>query len=124
MQMFHAPMAANEFASEPIEQFRMSRRVAAQAEVAGRGYQTLAKMMQPTPIHEDPRGERMLGDGPGQLEPPAPARKDALMRLQGREEPARNGRPGPAGVAALKDSGLEGHRQLLERHRPRRRGWG
>ena len=58
---------------EIVEQFRVRRRLAAPAEIAGRADEAVAEMMQPDAVDHHAGGERVVlaGDGAGQLQPAA-----------------------------------------------------
>ena len=60
MQGFETPAIGLKLAGQPIEQFRMSRPAAVVAEVAGRGDDSLAKMVLPDPVDHDPRRQRVV----------------------------------------------------------------
>ena len=85
----------------------MGGRIAAQAEVAGRGDQSSAEMPLPDAVDQHPRGQRIprVGDRSRQLEPAAP-----LL-----ERRSRSARRAAAGTAA--ESPGRAGRDYLERIR-------
>ncbi len=60
MHLLDAPAAGDEFAGQPIEQFRMRGRLAADAEIVTRRHQTAAEVMLPKSIDEYARRQRMI----------------------------------------------------------------
>src|SRR5205807_10384099 len=73
VQVFDRPAVFHESAGQVIEQFRMRRRLATQAEVARRPYYAGAEMMHPDPVYHHPRGQGIaaIADGLGKLQPAA-----------------------------------------------------
>ena len=69
----HRPAAADEVGGEPVEQFRMRRPPAADAEIVRRGDEAAAEVMLPDPVDHHSRREGMIGARQplGQFEPAA-----------------------------------------------------
>src|SRR6185436_14548940 len=63
VHLFDAPAPRDEFAREPVEQFRVCRRFGAGAELARRRNNAATEMMLPNPIHDYARGKRVVGAG-------------------------------------------------------------
>ena len=59
MQMFDAPTLLDEFAGQPIKQFRMRWPSTTRAEVRGRADQSAAEMMHPNTVDKNARDQRM-----------------------------------------------------------------
>ena len=55
-ELFAAPALAHELGGQPVEQFRMRRRLATSAEVVGCADQTGAEKLAPDLIHRDAAG--------------------------------------------------------------------
>ena len=92
------PAASHEFVGQPVEQFRMRRRLAELAEVVGRRHDAAAEVVLPQPIDEHPRRQRIVlgGDPVRQHRAPA-ARLRALIRLRpapASANPSTLGKPG------------------------------
>ena len=60
MNVLKAPIMCHQFARQPVEQLRVGRLLALEAEVAGRAHQTLAEMVLPEPIDDD-ASQQMAG---------------------------------------------------------------
>ena len=60
MHLLHAPAAGNELGRQPVEQFRMTGRLASQAEVVWRVDQTTTETLLPHAVDDDSRCERIV----------------------------------------------------------------
>ena len=117
------PATADEVGGEPVEQFRMRRGAAADAEVVGRGDEAAAEVMLPDPVDHHPRREWMArtGEPLGELEPAAP-RGGGRERgvAEHRDKSPRHLLARLIGLAATLDAGIGrsplGHR-VGHRHR-------
>src|SRR6266511_356892 len=63
MDALESPAAFNEFGSQPVEQFRMSRRHPGLAEIVRRRHETPAEMMLPEAIDDNACGQRVVAAG-------------------------------------------------------------
>ena len=83
----------------------MRRRIAAEAEVAGRADDPLPEVVHPDAVHEHPRRQRIVlrRDGSGELEPAAAVREGLAIRIEHLEELARYIGAGPVRVAAQEE---------------------
>src|SRR5262245_46416013 len=109
MQLLGAPAVSDEARGEIVEQFRMRRRIAAQAKVARRPHQSRAKMVEPNAIDPHPRGKRIVGsrDRLSHFEPAAPLDEwFALVAFDNRQELPWDLLVGPSGIAAKEDARL------------------
>src|SRR5439155_1364384 len=57
VQRFQCPTSIHELAREPLEQFRMRRQFAANAEIVHRADESLCKMMLPNAVYDNSRNE-------------------------------------------------------------------
>ena len=74
MDGLHAPSAFDKSQGQPVQQFRVTRRLGAQTEIARRLHEPPAEMMLPNPIHHHARGQRIRTARHGfrQFEPATP----------------------------------------------------
>ena len=111
VQCLDRPAGGDEFAGQIVEQLGMGRRVAAQAEVAGRADQSLAEMPQPDAVDEHAAVRGFLG-----RRSPGPARAGRSLSetaVRSRlESTLRNRRgtagPGRPGLPRMKTCGSTG----------------
>ena len=61
MHVFDGPAVIDELARQPVEQLRMAGSAAMQAEIVGRRYESLAKVMLPKSIHQNAGSQGMIG---------------------------------------------------------------
>ena len=101
----------------------MSRRIAAQAEVAGGADQADAEVILPGAVHRHARRQRIgrIDDCLRQFQPAAAAREWLCIRSEGREEPARHRVTRPVRIPAHEHARIVG-RTIEQHHRPRRCG--
>ena len=60
MHMLQRPVVIHQLASQPVEQFRMSRCDTGFAEIAGSRHQSLSEVELPQSIHDHSRRERVV----------------------------------------------------------------
>ena len=98
MQFLQGPAGFDELHRQVVEQFRVSRRIAAEAEIARRADDAEPEMMHPHAIDDHARGERVGGidDGLRQFEPPAAVVEDLVVcrRPDNSRTAAARARPG------------------------------
>ena len=117
MQRFLAPAALNEFGGEPIEQPRVRRQFALQAEVFGRGGDPSAEVVLPHAVHISARN----GGLRGAREPAREAKSRRLVARRNRREDGQSagfdlltwGQP----VATLEQVGLAASGAIRKRQR-------
>src|SRR5258706_7127533 len=63
MQLLEAPTVAHEFAGQPVEQSRVGRALAFQAEIARGSHNSAAEMILPDPVYHDARRQRIIRVG-------------------------------------------------------------
>src|SRR5581483_9724178 len=111
MELLHRPAALDEAAGEPVEQLGVRGRLAAGAEIVGRGDDAASEMPLPDAIDHHARGQRILlvGDPLRELEAAAAllvGRK--LLAAEDREEAAGDRRAERLRLAANHDAGVGG----------------
>jgi hypothetical protein len=71
MEKFEPPPRAHQFAGQPVEELRMARPAAVQAEVTRCRHDSPAEVILPDPVGDDAGGERIGAVGDPGGEPPA-----------------------------------------------------
>ena len=102
MHLFDTPLAVDEFAGEPIEQFRLAGAAAGVTEIAERLHNPSAEMEFPDAVDHHPRGQRVapVDDGRREFHPTAPLGVTwRLVPCDDVQEPPRHDLAGLADVA-------------------------
>jgi hypothetical protein len=124
VKLFDRPAVGDEASCQPVEQFRVSGRVAAHAEIAGSADQPLAKVADPDAVDQYSGRERVVRarDGLGQFQPAAAAAKRFAFGAAERfQELSRHAFAWDARVAANEDARFHRLRQIVEHHGSGRR---
>ena len=63
MESLDRPTLADEFAGQPVQQFRVSRKASHAPEIGGGSDQPSTEMVMPNPVHQNPGGQWVGGAG-------------------------------------------------------------
>ena len=124
MQLLQGPAGLHELQSEIVEQFRVSRWITTEAEIARCADQPGTEVVHPHAIYDDARGQRILGvdDRTRQFQPPAPIfERSFVAAAQTRQEARRRQRTRVVGIAAEEYMRRNRVRQIFYGHRARGR---